>query len=338
MSTRLPDDTSSFLKGISLFTTLGSMRRFLLSIFTAILCLASSNPASAAEVVLCIGDSVTAGQGATAYSVFLQQMVGGRATIVNRGVGGEQTKGGLSHIEKDMKTFAPKYVLIMEGENDALWGVTTATLSYNITRMVDIVMANNGIPILSTITPNYRDTGVGYAIANYNSAIAGIAAAKGITLVDTHSRVIGNWANLSYDGLHPNDAGSQVIAEGFFEVLPYKDSGGGGGGCFIATAAFGSQLEPQVVLLRQFRDQRLLPHAVGQKFVHLYYAYSPPIADFIATHGWLKGVVRICLYPLIGLAYCLVHFPWLSLVGLAGSVGWILFIFARRRYLALQPF
>ena len=298
-----------------------------------------SGHAFAADVVLCIGDSVTAGKGATPYSTYLQQMVGGAATITNRGVSGEQTKGGLSHIESDMKTYSPKYVLIMEGENDAIWGVTTSTLKYNISSMVDIVLANNGIPILSTITPNQRDTGVGYAIANYNSAIAAVASSKGITLVDSYSRVVGNWSTLSYDGLHPNDAGSQALAEGFNAALPYSgsSSGGGGGGCFIATAAFGSQLEPQVMLLRQFRDHVLLPNAAGQKFVELYYTWSPPIANFIAEHNWLRAVVRACLYPLIGLAYALLHFPWVTLLSIVGGLGLLLAMFARRRFATVQP-
>ena len=159
-----------------------------------------------------------------------------------------------------------------------------------------------------------------------------------VAFVDSYSRVAGDWANLNQDGLHTNDKGAQIIAEGFNAQLPYSGGGGGGGGgCFIATAAFGSQLEPQVMLLRQFRDRLLLPHAAGKKFVELYYTYSPPIARFIAEHGWLKTVVRTCLYPLIALAYGLLHFPWVTLISLAGGLGLFLALFVRRKTMVVQP-
>lgn len=54
-----------------------------------------------------------------------------------------------------------------------------------------------------------------------------------------------------------------------------------GGGCFIATATYGSIKEPQVKLLRQFRDRFLLTHAVGRTFVRPYYTFSPQMAKFI---------------------------------------------------------
>jgi len=55
-------------------------------------------------------------------------------------------------------------------------------------------------------------------------------------------------------------------------------SGGGDsdGSCFIATAAYGSAMEPQVKLLRQFRDRFMLANTAGKTFVHLYYIYPPP--------------------------------------------------------------
>lgn len=75
--------------------------------------------------------------------------------------------------------------------------------------------------------------------------------------------------------------------------------GGGGGGCFIATAAFGSYLDPHVMVLRHFRDDVLLQSELGTAFVKFYYKHSPQIADFIAQHDSLRMIMRFALTPLI---------------------------------------
>jgi hypothetical protein len=76
-------------------------------------------------------------------------------------------------------------------------------------------------------------------------------------------------------------------------------SSGGGGACFIATAAFGSYRAPEVILLQKFRDRFLLTNAPGKLFVELYYRVSPPIADFIGHYDSLKRATRLALKPLI---------------------------------------
>ena len=79
---------------------------------------------------------------------------------------------------------------------------------------------------------------------------------------------------------------------------------GGGGGCFIATAAFGSYMEPDVMVLRHFRDNYLMTNSAGRKFVDFYYKHSPPVADVIAKHEGLRSVTRWALSPLVyGLKY-----------------------------------
>lgn len=79
--------------------------------------------------------------------------------------------------------------------------------------------------------------------------------------------------------------------------------GGGGGGCFIATAAYGSYMEPHVMVLRDFRDRFLLTNSVGKAFIDLYYTYSPPVAAFIANHDNLRAVVRWSLLPVVGVSW-----------------------------------
>jgi peptide/nickel transport system substrate-binding protein len=75
--------------------------------------------------------------------------------------------------------------------------------------------------------------------------------------------------------------------------------------CLIATAAFGSELTPQVNYLRFFRDQYILSTASGLAFMNtfnsVYYSFSPQVAEYERGQPWLQGVVKIALYPLFGI-------------------------------------
>ena len=94
-------------------------------------------------------------------------------------------------------------------------------------------------------------------------------------------------------------------------------SDSGGGGCFIATAAFGSPLAGQVEILRQFRDKYLLTNALGQKFVSWYYCNGPVAANWIKEKPLAKVAVQAALYPLIGFSLLLIsgYLPFVT-VGL----------------------
>lgn len=80
---------------------------------------------------------------------------------------------------------------------------------------------------------------------------------------------------------------------------PVSGGGGGSSDCFIATAAFGTPMEPQVMLLRDFRDEHLLTNAAGRAFVETYYTVSPPIANVIRESETLRAVTRAALTPVI---------------------------------------
>ena len=64
------------------------------------------------------------------------------------------------------------------------------------------------------------------------------------------------------------------------------------GGCFIATAAYGTPTAEQIDVLREFRDVVLLESTAGSQFVALYYQLSPPVADFISGSSFLRTLVR----------------------------------------------
>ncbi|MBN1842347.1 MAG: fibronectin type III domain-containing protein [Deltaproteobacteria bacterium] len=152
----------------------------------------------------------------------------------------------------------------------------------------------------------------------------------------TYSEIATVGANVtkcSDSGLEPNttyryrvrtytDSETTSVTSGT-DVMEYSDYSNEGeaetsetsDNCFIATAAFGSLLEPHVATLRKFRDAHLLPCASGRMFVKTYYAYSPPIADFIARHDTIRAAVRIVLLPTVAFSYSMLHVgPMLTLI------------------------
>ena len=134
--------------------------------------------------------------------------------------------------------------------------------------------------------------------------------------------VIGLSANTTYHIriVATNSAGTSYGSDQSFTTLTDAGGGDGGGGigCFIATAAYGSYMEPHVVILRDFRDRFLLTNTVGKVFVSLYYAYSPPVADFIANNDTVRLMVRWSLLPFVGMS-------WMTLnIGLIPTITIIL--------------
>ena len=77
----------------------------------------------------------------------------------------------------------------------------------------------------------------------------------------------------------------------------------GGGGCLIATAAFGSEMAPQVQFLREIRDNTVLQTQSGSAFMtgfnQFYYSFSPTIADYERENAAFKETVKIAITPML---------------------------------------
>ena len=78
---------------------------------------------------------------------------------------------------------------------------------------------------------------------------------------------------------------------------------GNGGGCLIATATYGSELAPQVQMLRELRDNQLLQTESGKQFMGMfndvYYSFSPIIADYERENPLFKETVKLAITPMI---------------------------------------
>ena len=82
-----------------------------------------------------------------------------------------------------------------------------------------------------------------------------------------------------------------------------EESSEEGGGCLIATAAYGSELAPQVQLLREIRDNQLMNTESGTAFMsgfnEFYYSFSPIIADYQRENLYFKEAVKLSITPMI---------------------------------------
>ncbi len=76
-----------------------------------------------------------------------------------------------------------------------------------------------------------------------------------------------------------------------------------GGGCLIATAAFGSEMAPQVQLLREIRDNQLMNSNSGLIFMtafnQMYYSFSPYIADIERESPIFREMVKLSITPML---------------------------------------
>ena len=76
-------------------------------------------------------------------------------------------------------------------------------------------------------------------------------------------------------------------------------------GCLIATAAFGSELSPQVQFLREYRDNVIMSTAIGSSFINafnaVYYTFSPTVADAERNNPILQELVKTGITPLLGI-------------------------------------
>ena len=92
----------------------------------------------------------------------------------------------------------------------------------------------------------------------------------------------------------------QVVEE---PVAAPQESSEEGGGCLIATATYGSELAPQVQMLREIRDNQLMNTESGKSFMsgfnELYYSFSPTIADMERENPMFKEIVKAGLTPML---------------------------------------
>jgi len=97
-------------------------------------------------------------------------------------------------------------------------------------------------------------------------------------------------------------AGTELV-NGICQLITTDEPEPPGGGCLIATAAYGTELAPQVQLLREIRDNTVMSTESGIAFMtgfnQLYYSFSPIIADMERENPMFQEVVRAFITPMV---------------------------------------
>lgn len=189
-------------------------------------------------------------------------------------------------------------------------GVPTLTITIAKSSGIQTAVFRKSLGVITEITVN--------AVGNSYTDNAFSSSDEVVLLIANTTNIDGHGANFSTDG--------SPVAVTEPTTPPPSTSGGSSSGCFIATAAYGSYLHPQVQLLRNFRDEFLLTNDPGRVLVAFYYRCSPPLADFIAGRPVLRGAARLALTPLVAA----VAHPLISAVSLLLLSGALLISLLRR--------
>ncbi|MEN9840872.1 MAG: hypothetical protein RL376_672 [Verrucomicrobiota bacterium] len=176
---------------------------------------------AATRTILIVGDSLTAGYGlpdpaTQAYPALLQAKLDALPApgwrIVNAGVSGDTTSGGLRRI--DWVTRQPIAVLVLAlGANDGLRGLPLELIRSNLSAIVNKVRAKN--PQVRVLLAGMRmPSSMGDYAGDYARLYPALAQAEKWGLVPFLLEDVGGVADLNQaDGIHPNESGHKIMAE-----------------------------------------------------------------------------------------------------------------------------
>lgn len=85
---------------------------------------------------------------------------------------------------------------------------------------------------------------------------------------------------------------AEIAQSEFSSKATANDSSNTSGGCYVATAVYGSYDCPQVWTLRRFRDYTLADTWYGRLFIHTYYAVSPTLVKWFGNTHWFKSMFK----------------------------------------------
>ena len=181
----------------------------------------------AAKTILFFGDSLTAGYGlddasTEAFPGLIQQKISAAALpyrVINSGLSGETTAGGLRRIDWVLRVPVDIFVLELGG-NDGLRGLSPAVAAKNLQGIIDRVRAKNpAVKIIVTGMQMPVSMGEDYR-QKFAAIFPSLAETNQATLLPFLLENVGGESELNLpDGVHPNVAGHRIVAENLWRTL-----------------------------------------------------------------------------------------------------------------------
>jgi acyl-CoA thioesterase-1 len=225
----IPVTRRSLAFGLSLLVVLAGCRSKTSDEQTSAAATPSSAPSASASGetgrprVVALGDSLTAGLGlveSQSYPALLQQKVdseGYKFEVVNAGVSGDTTAGGLRRLDWALEGDV-KVLIVALGGNDGLRGLSVGEMKANLTKIVEQARERDILVILAGMEapPNY---GQEYATA-FRSTFMDVAREQRVLYIPfLLNKVAGDPALNLADGIHPNAQGAAIVSDTVWNVL-----------------------------------------------------------------------------------------------------------------------
>lgn len=175
-------------------------------------------PARGEDRVVFMGNSITEGWKPPLETMFLGK------PYINRGIGGQTTPQMLVRFRQDVIALKPKVVVILAGTNDIAGNTGPSTVEMienNLASMAELARAHGIRVVLASVLPVYSYTWRPSVqpvpiIAALNDWMKDYARRNGMVYLDYFSAMVderrGLRSDLTYDGVHPNEAGYRVMA------------------------------------------------------------------------------------------------------------------------------
>ena len=184
---------------------------------------ARESPVDGRPLVVCFGDSLTAGYGADegdSYPDFLQKdldAAGYHYRVVNEGISGNTTKDGVDRLA-EIEQMRPAVVILEFGGNDGLRGFNVQTTRANLAKMIDGLQHAGSKVIVAGITlpPDYGADYVSAFTANYSALGQKFGAP---VLPFLLKGVYGVPGMMQGDNIHATDRGNEIVARNLLPLV-----------------------------------------------------------------------------------------------------------------------